>query len=183
MGWMRDTTARWLRIMATTGDESTPLDEGVNLIGEVTGMVRPGDKPKRFRKPKREASVVTAEEMVTILSRHLITGVQASDYLLVRLAAVTGQSREQILDALSTELTQWLNTEQLAVLHLEISSGCLALNGAENPTYSGLGERIENLLRLAESQAQELIKAAREEAAKIVAAAGEQRPCPRCGEG
>jgi hypothetical protein len=102
MGWMRDTTARWLRIMATTGDESTPLDEGVNLIGEVTGMVRPGDKPKRFRKPKREASVVTAEEMVTILSRHLITGVQASDYLLVRLAAVTGQSREQILDALST---------------------------------------------------------------------------------
>jgi hypothetical protein len=188
MGWMRDTTARWLRIMAATGDGSTPLDEGVNLIGEVTGTVRPGNeprgKPKRFRKPKREApvvSVVTAEEMVTVLSRHLVTGVQASDYLLVRLAAATGQSREQILDELSTELTQWLNTEQLAVLQLEVESGCLALNGVENPTDSGLGGRVEQLLRLALSQAEELIAAARAQAAEIVAEA-EQRPCPRCGE-
>ena len=185
MGWTWDTTGRWLRIMAATGDGSTPLDEGVNLIGEVTGTVRPEDrprdKPKMFRKPKREASVVTAAEMVTVLSRHLVTGVQASDHLLVRLAAATGQSREQILDELSTELTHWLNTEQLAVLRLEVESGCLALNGAENPSYSGLGQRVEEVLRLALSQAEELVAAARAQAAEIVAEA-EQRPCPRCGE-
>ncbi|GAB2854985.1 hypothetical protein GCM10027176_66910 [Actinoallomurus bryophytorum] len=181
MGWMRDTTARWLRIMAATGDGTTPLDEGVNLIGEVAGTFGPGDKPKRFRKPKREDSVVTTAEMVTVLSRHLVTGVQASDYLLVRLAAATGQSREQILDELSAELTRWLNTEQLAILRLEVESGCLALNGAENPTYSGLGQRVEQVLSMALSEAEELVAAARAEATKIVAEA-EQRPCPRCGQ-
>src|SRR6201993_3582519 len=41
----------------------------------------------------------------------------------------------------------------------------------ERPTYSGLGARIEQLLRLAEEQATELVQAARSEANEIKAAA------------
>ncbi|HEX3515761.1 MAG TPA: DivIVA domain-containing protein, partial [Trebonia sp.] len=40
----------------------------------------------------------------------------------------------------------------------------------ERPTYSGLGARIEQLLRLAEEQATELVQAARSEANEIKAA-------------
>jgi vacuolar-type H+-ATPase subunit H len=44
-----------------------------------------------------------------------------------------------------------------------------------------LGNRIEQLLRLAEEQASALIDAARAEAAEITSSAGTQQPCPMCG--
>lgn len=164
--------------MGATGDGSTPLDEAVRLVTEVgeTAAPEPRSSRSRWRKSSNPEIATAPAPGVTVLSRHLLTGVLASDRLLTRLSAATGQTREQILGELSTELTEWVNTELLRVHLLETRSGCLALEGPENATYSGLGERIEHLLRLAEEQATTLMEAARAEAATLPAAA-----CPRCG--
>lgn len=60
---------------------------------------------------------------------------------------------------------------QLRAFKAGLSDSCAALR--EPSTYSGLGSRIEDLLRLAERQATELIEAARSEAARITAEARE----------
>jgi DivIVA domain-containing protein len=53
----------------------------------------------------------------------------------------------------------------------ELSEAHRQIQEQERPTYSGLGARIEQLLRLAEEQATELVQAARSEANEIKAAA------------
>ena len=53
----------------------------------------------------------------------------------------------------------------------ELSDAHRQIQEQERPTYSGLGARIEQLLRLAEEQATELVQAARSEANEIKAAA------------
>jgi len=98
-----------------------------------------------------------------------------------RLVALSGQTREQVLDQLSAELPAHLASGQLGVLRAELPG---RLPEPARPSYSGLGSRIEHLLRLAEQQAVDLIEAARAEAAQITASAGTPqpaRPCPRCG--
>jgi hypothetical protein len=93
-----------------------------------------------------------------------------------------GETREQVLDRLSGGLPQQLPDQQLRALQEELSGGrTLLLQDPERASYSGLGNRIEQLLRLAEEQASALIDAARAEAAEITSSAGTQQPCPRCG--
>jgi hypothetical protein len=53
----------------------------------------------------------------------------------------------------------------------DLSDAQRQIQEQERPTYSGLGARIEQLLRLAEEQATELVQAARTEANEIKAAA------------
>src|SRR6201999_2010675 len=53
----------------------------------------------------------------------------------------------------------------------ELSDAHRQIQEQERPTYSGLGARIEQLLRLAEEQAPELVQAAPAEANEIKAAA------------
>jgi hypothetical protein len=172
MDWLEDTTARWSRIMAAAGHGSTPLDEGVRLISEVGGTAAQ-ERPSGFRQRKQTARETVQESVVTNLSRHLVIGVLMSDHLLTRLAAATGQTRERLLDELTTDLAPQVNDERLRALRFELSAG-IAMQGTENPTYTGLAERIEQLLKLAESQATELVEKARAEAAEI-------RRCRECG--
>src|ERR1700723_1452942 len=61
--------------------------------------------------------------------------------------------------------------EQTTSLKRELSEAHRQIQEQERPTYSGLGARIEQLLRLAEEQATELVQAARSEANEIKAAA------------
>ena len=61
--------------------------------------------------------------------------------------------------------------EQSVTLKRELSEARRQIREQERPTYSGLGGRIEQLLRLAEEQATELVQAARSEANEIKAAA------------
>ena len=61
--------------------------------------------------------------------------------------------------------------EQTTTLKRELSEAHRQIGEQERPTYSGLGARIEQLLRLAEEQATELVQAARSEANEIKAAA------------
>ena len=60
--------------------------------------------------------------------------------------------------------------EQTTGLKRELSEAHRQIQEQERPTYSGLGARIEQLLRLAEEQATELVQAARSEANEIKAA-------------
>src|SRR6266496_4297980 len=54
--------------------------------------------------------------------------------------------------------------------HISQSEAHRQLHEQQRPTYSGLGTRIEQLLRLAEEQATELVQAAGSEASEIKAA-------------
>jgi hypothetical protein len=113
-----------------------------------------------------------------VLSRQVIAGVLISDLMLDRLCAATGQAREQVLGELSGDLPQQLRDDQLRALQAELSGSCAVLRDPERASYAGLGARIEQLLRLAEQQASELIDAARAEAAEITSPAGTPRPGP-----
>ena len=54
--------------------------------------------------------------------------------------------------------------DQVSTLRKELADAKHQLREADRPSYSGLGERIEQLLRLAEEQSHELVAAARGDA-------------------
>src|SRR5258707_15828096 len=61
--------------------------------------------------------------------------------------------------------------EQVQALQQELSDAHRQLREQERPTYAGLGSRIEQLLRLAEEQATEIVGEARSAANELQAAA------------
>jgi cell division septum initiation protein DivIVA len=76
-----------------------------------------------------------------------------------------GYDRHQVeehIKQLDNEVRQ--SREQTSAMQRELSDAHRQLQEQERPTYSGLGARIEQLLRLAEEQATELVQAARSEA-------------------
>src|SRR5579862_6177802 len=83
-----------------------------------------------------------------------------------------GYDRPQVDDyvrQIETEVRA--HREQGETLRGELEQARRQLQERERPTYSGLGARIEQLLRLAEEQASEVVRAARSEANEIKAAA------------
>src|SRR5882672_4252639 len=62
------------------------------------------------------------------------------------------------LKQLDGELRQ--HREQVQALHRELADAHRQIQEQERPTYSGLGSRIEQLLRLAEEQATEILQEA-----------------------
>jgi hypothetical protein len=68
-------------------------------------------------------------------------------------------------------------------LRTELAGSHALLKDGERPSYSGLGARIEQLLRQAEQQATDLVEAARAEAARITAAAGAPSSASGLGSG
>jgi hypothetical protein len=169
MDWVQDMTARWLRIMSAAGGGGTPLDEAVrqiNAIGDASGKKgRPG-----WRRGKAAAEAEASA--VTVLTRQLVAGVLVCDMAIGRLCALEGQSREQVLAQLASDLPGQLPDEQLRALRTELSGSWASMQDSQRASYAGLGYRVERLLRLAEEQALELVEAARAEAAAITAAAG-----------
>jgi hypothetical protein len=183
MDWAQDMTERWVRIMSAAGDGSTPLDEAVRQLSEIGGASGSGASGKK-RWPgrlRRNAAAPAEASAVTVLCRQLVAGALVSDLMAGQICALTGQTREQFLGQLSGGLPQQLKDQQLRILQAELSGSRAQLQNEERPSYSGLGARIEQLLRLAEEQAAALIDAARAEAARITASAGTVEPCPRCG--
>jgi hypothetical protein len=178
MDWVQDMTARWVRIMSAAGSGSTPLDEVVREVSQIGGM--PGKKGVLGRLKRNDATQAEASA-VTVLCRQLIAGVLVSDLMVDQLCVLAGQTREQFLGQLSGNVPERLRDQQVRALQAELSGSCALLQDPERASYAGLGNRIEQLLRLAEEQAAELINAARAEAAEITSSAGTQQPCPRCG--
>jgi len=83
-----------------------------------------------------------------------------------------GYDRHQVdehIRQIETEVRQ--HREQTQGLRQQLTDAHRQIQEQERPTYSGLGARIEQLLRLAEEQATELVQAARSEANEIKAAA------------
>ena len=83
-----------------------------------------------------------------------------------------GYDRHQVdehIRQIETEVRQ--HREQTQTLRQQLTDAHRQIQEQERPTYSGLGARIEQLLRLAEEQATELVQAARSEANEIKAAA------------
>ena len=177
MDWVQDMTARWVRIMTAAGAGGTPLDEAVQQVSQIGGT--PGKKGLLGRLNWNDATAAEAAAL-TVLSRQLIAGVLVSDLMIDQLCTLTGQTRQQLLDQLSGSLPEQLPEQQLRALQAELSGSCALLQDPERAPYAGLGNRIEQLLRLAEEQASALIDAARAEAAEITATAGAHQPCPRC---
>src|SRR5882762_9221595 len=66
---------------------------------------------------------------------------------------------DEYLKQLDAEMRQ--HRDQVQALQQELSDAHRQLREQERPTYSGLGSRIEQLLRLAEEQANEILQEAR----------------------
>jgi len=95
-----------------------------------------------------------------------------------------GYDRHQVdehIRQIDAEVRQ--HREQTTTLKRELSEAHRQIQEQERPTYSGLGARIEQLLRLAEEQATELVQAARSEANEIKAAAKVDAAELRAGAG
>jgi hypothetical protein len=172
MDWVQDMTSRWMRIMSAADGGGTPLDEAVRQISAI------GDAPAKKggpgwlrRKGAAAGAAVEEASAVTVLCRQLIAGVLVSDLAIARLCTLENRSREQVVAELADDVPGQLRDEQLRALQAELSGGCSLLKDPERASYAGLGTRIEQLLRLAEQQASELIEAARAEAAGITASA------------
>jgi len=81
-----------------------------------------------------------------------------SDLMIDQLCTLSGQTREHVLDQLSGDLPRQLPDQQLAALQDGLSDSCALLRDpAGRASYSGLGDRIVQLLRLAEDQASTIV--------------------------
>ena len=181
-------TARWMRIMSATGEVGTPLDEAVRQINAIADIpTKKGGLGWRRRKGAAASASASASgddpSAVTVLCRQLIAGVLVSDMAITRLCVLEGQTREHVLAQLTEDVPGQLGDQQVRALQAELSGSCAVLKDPERASYAGLGHRIEELLRLAEQQASELIDAARAEAAKITASAGAPPSAPDLGSG
>ena len=183
MDWVEDMTARWVRILGTEDGAGTALDEAVRQLNAALKVPISGRAPgrrKRGAAPPAEPAADPAA--VTALCRQLVAGVLVSDLMLAEVCAATGRTRAQVLDQLlSGDLGPGMEEPRLRALADELSGSCTQLREPARESYSGLGARVEELLRLSAEQATELVDAARAEAAKITASAGPHQPCPRCG--
>src|SRR5437762_3483158 len=86
--------------------------------------------------------------------------------------AMRGYDRQQVdehIRQIEAEVRQ--HREQAQAMQRELSEARRQIHGQDRPAYSGLGARIEQLLRLAEEQATEVVQAARSEAGEIKATA------------
>src|ERR1700685_3496123 len=73
-----------------------------------------------------------------------------------------GYDRHQVDEHIRTiEAESRTNKEQAQAMRRELSDAHRQIQEQERPTYSGLGSRIEQLLRLAEEQATEILQEAR----------------------
>src|SRR5271165_1432410 len=86
--------------------------------------------------------------------------------------AMRGYDRHQVDEHIrQIEAAVRQHREQVQAMQRELSEAHRQLREQERPAYAGLGARIEQLLRLAEEQATELVQAARSEAHEIKATA------------
>ena len=76
---------------------------------------------------------------------------------------------DEYLNQSDAEMRQ--HRDQVQALQQELSDAHRQLREQERPTYSGLGSRIEQLLRLAEEQATEIVGESRSAANELTAAA------------
>lgn len=170
---MHDMTTRWLRILTAPGVGGTALDTAAAQLAAISAGPAPAPRARFGR--QRAAAAAAQPDAVTVLCRQLIAGVLISDLLIDQLAATSGRSREQIMGQLSGELPQQLGDQRLSALAAELSDACALLRRDPAPaSYSGLGDRVQQLLRLAEQQAAEIVAEARAEADRITAAARDQ---------
>jgi hypothetical protein len=187
MDWVQDMTARWIRIMSAAGEGGTPLDEAVRQINAIADT--PAKKGGLGWRRGKGASAASAPapgddaSAVTVLCRQLIAGVLVSDIAITRLCMLEGQTREHVLAQLTEDVPGQLGDQQLRALQAELSGSRAVLKAPERASCAGLGDRVEQLLRLAEQQASELLEAARAEAARITASGGASPSAPGLGSG
>jgi hypothetical protein len=183
MDWVQDMTTRWMRIMSASGEVGTPLDEAVRQINAIADA--PAKKGGLGWRRNRGASGSgsASASAVTVLCRQLIAGVLVSDIAITRLCMLEGRTREHVLAQLTEDAPGQLGDQQVRALQAELSGSCDVLKDPERASYAGLGNRIEQLLRLAEEQAVELIEGARAEAARITASGGAPPSVPGSGSG
>ncbi|MEV6983208.1 hypothetical protein AB0M95_18375 [Sphaerisporangium sp. NPDC051017] len=117
MGWFRETTERWLRILTITGDRSLSMEERPRLISKVNGPIdlNPRLRPYRFawqRAVAAEALDASTIAARTTLNQYLQASLLTTGLLIGRLQQVTGESREQILQGLSISVDQFLSAHE-----------------------------------------------------------------------
>lgn len=125
MDWVQDMTAHWAQIMSTAGEGRAPLDEAVRQIRAIGGTPAKESRSSGLKRNRRAPADAPA---VTVLARLLVAGVIVSDLMIERLAAVAGQTREQMLDQLvSAASGQQLRDQQLSAVRAELPGSCAEL--------------------------------------------------------
>src|SRR5580658_10960062 len=86
--------------------------------------------------------------------------------------AMRGYDRQQVDEHIrQIEAEGQRHREQAQAMQRELSEARRQFHEQDRPTYTGLGARIEQLLRLAEEQATEVVQTARSQASEIKATA------------
>ncbi|GGK98379.1 hypothetical protein Sme01_62110 [Sphaerisporangium melleum] len=116
MGWLRETTAQWIRILTVTGDRSLSMHEQSHLISEVNGPIQLKIRLRPYRRRWQRAvagEVLDATEVSTrtTLNRYLLASTLTTGHLIGRLHEATGESREQILQTMSITLDRLIAEE------------------------------------------------------------------------
>lgn len=119
MGVLRETAARWMRMLTVMGDGSLSMPEQAQLISEVNGPVRLNVKLRPYRWPWQRAianEVLDAAGTATLttMNWHFIAANLATNHLIHRLSKATGESREQILQELSLSIDATVATVEEA---------------------------------------------------------------------
>ena len=109
MGVLRETAARWMRLLTITADRSLSMSEQARLISEVNGPVKLDVTLRPYRWPWQRA--VASEVLdaagtaaLTSLNWRIIAARLTTEHLIHRLSEATGESREQILQELSISI-------------------------------------------------------------------------------
>src|SRR5690348_2424555 len=115
MDSVNDTAARWIRTMTAEGEGRTPIDEAVRLVAELAD---PPGRRKGFGRRRAAAEAQAAANLA--FSRYVIVSLLASDLLLARLQAATGEPRADLLADLTGALDQSMSSERLGSARLEL---------------------------------------------------------------
>jgi hypothetical protein len=114
MDWVQDMTADWVRILSAAGGDDTPVEEAVRQISRIGGA--PGNKKGVLGRLQGKAATQAEALAVRVLCRQLIAGVLVGDLMAAQLCALTGQSRDQLLDQISGSMPGELRDRQLRAL-------------------------------------------------------------------
>lgn len=109
MGVLRETTARWIRMLTIMGDGSLSVSEQSRLITKVNGPVQLNLTHRYYRWPwqrtiAKEVGDAAGTASLTVLNRYLQAAHLTTEHLIHRLHETTGESREQILQELSVSV-------------------------------------------------------------------------------
>lgn len=119
MGVLRETAAKWMRMLTIMADQSLPISEQARLISDVNGPVQLDVTLPPYRWPWQRAvagEVLNAAGTAagTTLNWHIHAARLTTEHLIHRLREATGEAREQILQEVSISVDRTIAAAEQA---------------------------------------------------------------------